>query len=114
LTPATILSPRWGEAFIPLPSPRWGRGEVRGDTAVTFMASFSEIPEEIMDAKFVVTETTTHEDILAAGRPDPLYCKPGLAQHACFLADVIDAELGGETSCGGAGFGYVPEVLEIE
>ncbi len=66
-----------------------------------------------MDSRFVVTETTTPEDIVAAGRPDPLYCKPGLVQHARFLADLIDAELGGETSCGGAGIGYVPEVLEV-
>ena len=67
-----------------------------------------------MDPRFVVTETTTPDDIAAAGRPDPLYCKPGQVQYARFLADLIDAEVGGETSCGGAGIGYVPEVLEVE
>ncbi len=67
-----------------------------------------------MTSNFVVTESTTTDDIAAAGRPDPLYCKPGLAQHARFLADVIDGELGGETSCGGAGVGYVPEIVELQ
>lgn len=67
-----------------------------------------------MDSRFVVTETTTSEDIVAAGRPDPLYCKPGLARHARDLADLVDAEMGGQTSCGGAGMGYVPAVLELE
>ncbi len=69
---------------------------------------------EIMNRKFVVTETTTSADVAAAGRPDPLYCRPGLVQHARYLADLIDAEIGGETSCGGAGIGYVPDVLELE
>jgi hypothetical protein len=45
--------------------------------------------------------------------PDPLYCKRGLVDHARLLADRIDAERGGETSCGGAGMGYVPDVAEI-
>lgn len=63
--------------------------------------------------KFVVMETTTAADIATAGRPDPLYCRPGLVEHARFLADQIDAELGGDTSCGGAGDGYVPDVLEL-
>jgi hypothetical protein len=67
-----------------------------------------------MTPRFVVTETTIMADILAAGRPDPLYCKRGLAQHATYLADLIDAELGGETSCGGAGIGYVPDVIELQ
>jgi hypothetical protein len=67
-----------------------------------------------MSSRFVVTESTTSEDIAVAGRPDPLYCKPGLLQHARVLADQIDAELGGETSCGGAGIGYVPEIVEVE
>ncbi len=66
-----------------------------------------------MISKFIVTENTTSDDIAAAGRPDPLYCKPGLVEHARFLADVIDAELSGETSCGGAGIGYVPEIVEV-
>ncbi len=63
---------------------------------------------------FVVTEDTTAEDVAAAGRPDPLYCKPGLAERARLLADSIDAELDGETSCGGAGIGYVPQIVELE
>jgi hypothetical protein len=68
----------------------------------------------MMNHTFVVTETTTAVDIAAAGRPDPLYCRLGLVQHARYLADLIDAEVGGETSCGGAGFGYVPDILELE
>ena len=64
--------------------------------------------------RFVVVETTTAADIASAGRPDPLYCRPGLVEHARCLADQIDAELGGETSCGGAGAGYVPDILELE
>ncbi len=67
-----------------------------------------------MSPRFVVTETTTVDEIAAAGRPDPLYCKPGLAERASSLADLIDAELGAETSCGGAGLGYVPTIVEIE
>jgi hypothetical protein len=67
-----------------------------------------------MSSRFVVTESTTVEDIGAAGRPDPLYCKPGLSDHTRVLADQIDAELGGETSCGGAGLGYVPDIVEVE
>lgn len=67
-----------------------------------------------MDGTFVVTESTTTADIFAAGRPDPLYCKPGLVQHATYLADVIDAELGGETNCGGASIGYVPNIIELQ
>ncbi len=67
-----------------------------------------------MSFRFVVTENTTADDVAAAGRPDPLYCKPGLVQRARLLADLIDAELGGETSCGGAGIGYVPEIVELE
>lgn len=70
--------------------------------------------QETMSSRFVVTERTTVEDIVAAGRPDPLYCKRGLGDQARALADQIDAELGGETSCGGAGFGYVPDVVEVE
>jgi hypothetical protein len=67
-----------------------------------------------MSPRFVVTESTTSDDIAAAGRPDPLYCKPGLLERARILADQIDAELDGETSCGGAGIGYVPEIVEVE
>jgi hypothetical protein len=67
-----------------------------------------------MNRPFIVTQTTTAADIAAAGRPDPLYCSPGLVEHARTLADEIDAEMGGETSCGGAGFGYVPDILELE
>jgi|GEM_PF-4923267 len=67
-----------------------------------------------MNAQFVVTETTTPEDVAAAGLPDPLYCKPGLVQHARFLADVIDSEQGGDLSCGGAGLGYVPDIVEVK
>jgi len=67
-----------------------------------------------MSSRFVVTESTTVDDIAAAGRPDPLYCKPGLGDQARVLADEIDAALGGETSCGGAGFGYVPDIVEVE
>ena len=67
-----------------------------------------------MSFRFVVTENTTADDVAAAGRPDPLYCKPGLVQRARFLADVLDADLGAETSCGGAGIGYVPEIVELE
>jgi hypothetical protein len=67
-----------------------------------------------MNSRFVVTETTTPEDVAAAGRPDPLYCKPGLAQHARQLADIIDSELGGDLSCGGTSLGYVPDILETE
>jgi hypothetical protein len=63
---------------------------------------------------FMVTERTTMEDIVAAGRPDPLYCRRGLADQARALADQIDAALGGDTSCGGAGFGYVPDVVEVD
>ena len=70
--------------------------------------------QETLSSRFVVTERTTVEDIVAAGRPDPLYCKRGLGEQARVLADQIDAELGGETSCGGAGFGYVPDVVEVE
>jgi hypothetical protein len=62
----------------------------------------------------VVTEDTTVEDINAAGRPDPLYCKPGMVERAQLLADSIDAELGGEMSCGGSGIGYVPRIIEVE
>lgn len=69
---------------------------------------------QTMNQRFVVTETTTAADIATAGRPDPLYCRPGLARHARYLADLIDAELGGETSCGGGGTGYVPDILELE
>jgi hypothetical protein len=65
-------------------------------------------------SNFIVTENTTAEDVAAAGRPDPLYCKPGLTEKARLLADSIDAELGGETSCGGAGIGYVPQIVELE
>jgi hypothetical protein len=68
----------------------------------------------MMSLRFVVTENTTADDIAVAGRPDPLYCKPGLATQARLLADLIDAELGGETSCGGTGIGYVPEIVELE
>ena len=67
-----------------------------------------------MTPRFVVTETTIAADIAAAGRPDPLYCERGLAQRARYLADLIDAEIGGETSCGGGGIGYVPDILELE
>ena len=67
----------------------------------------------MMNLRFVVTENTTAEDIAVAGRPDPLYCKPGLVAQARLLADSIDAELSGETSCGGAGIGYVPEIVEL-
>lgn len=67
-----------------------------------------------MNSRFVVTESTTADDIAAAGRPDPLYCKPGMGHQARALADLIDAELGGETSCGGAGLGYVPDIVEVE
>jgi hypothetical protein len=79
-------------------------------------APLSGRPErgEAVNCRFVVTETTTSDDIAGAGRPDPLYCKPGLVQHARFLADLIDAEVGGETSCAGAGIGYVPEILELD
>ena len=67
-----------------------------------------------MNPRFVVAESTTPDDIVAAGRPDPLYCRPGLLHHARYLADVIDAEIGGESSCGGAGIGYVPRIIELE
>lgn len=67
-----------------------------------------------MSSRFVVTESTTVEDVAAAGRPDPLYCKLGLSDQARLLADEIDAALGGETSCGGAGLGYVPDIVEVE
>jgi hypothetical protein len=67
-----------------------------------------------MKSRFVVTETTTTDDVAAAGLPDPLHCKRGLADRARLLADAIDAERGGETSCGGAGMGYVPEIVEID
>ena len=67
-----------------------------------------------MSSRFVVTESTTVDDVAAAGRPDPLYCKPGLGQQARVLADEIDAALGGDTSCGGAGLGYVPDIVEVE
>jgi hypothetical protein len=70
--------------------------------------------QETMSSRFVITESTTVEDIVAAGRPDPLYCRRGLAEKARALADQIDAALGGDTSCGGAGFGYVPDVVEVE
>lgn len=63
--------------------------------------------------RFVVSETTTAADISAAGLPDPLYCERGLAERARYLADLIDAEVGGETSCGGGGIGYVPDIREI-
>jgi hypothetical protein len=67
-----------------------------------------------MNSRFVVTESTTVDEIAAAGRPDPLYCKPGLSNQARVLADQIDADLGGDTSCGGAGLGYVPDIVEVE
>lgn len=67
-----------------------------------------------MSSRFVVTENTTVEDVAAAGRPDPLYCKTGLGNQARLLADEIDAALEGETSCGGAGLGYVPDIVEVE
>ena len=68
-----------------------------------------------MSSRFVVTETTTKDDVATAGLPDPLYCKRSLVDHARLLADLIDAEMGGQTSCGGgAGNGYVPDVVEIE
>ncbi len=66
-----------------------------------------------MHPAFVVTETTTTDDVATAGFPDPLYCKRGVADHARLLANRIDAEMGGETSCGSAGMGYVPDVVEI-
>lgn len=65
-----------------------------------------------MIPRFVVTGTTTTDDLLAAGLPDPLYCERGLDGRARLLADRIDAEMGGETS-GGGGTGYVPDVVEI-
>lgn len=68
-----------------------------------------------MNARFLVGDSTTVDDILGAGLPDPLYCRPGLAEHARQLADRIDADLGGTTSCGGSGGdGYVPDIVEIE
>ena len=68
-----------------------------------------------MNVRFVVAETNTRDDVLAAGLPDPLYCKRGSADHARRLADRIDAEMGGTTSCGGSGgAGYVPDIVEIE
>jgi hypothetical protein len=66
-----------------------------------------------MNPMFVVTEGTTTDDVAAAGFPDPLYCKRGLIDHARLLADRIDAERGGDTDCGGAGMGYVPDVAEV-
>ena len=70
--------------------------------------------EEIMNVRFVVGNTTSMDDVLAAGLPDPLFCERGSADHARRLADRIDAERGGETSCGGGGTGYVPDIVEIE
>jgi len=62
---------------------------------------------------FVVDGTTTADDVAAAGLPDPLYCRPGFADRARELADRIDAEMGGATSCGGSGgVGYVPDIVE--
>ena len=55
------------------------------------------------------------DDVLASGLPDPLYCKRGLTDHARHLADLIDAEMGGTTNCGGSGgAGTVPDIVEIE
>jgi hypothetical protein len=48
-------------------------------------------------------ETTTMDDVLAAGLPDPLYCKRGSADHARLLADLLDDDMGGTRSCGGSG-----------
>jgi hypothetical protein len=68
-----------------------------------------------MNSGFVVRETTDQEDVAAAGLPDPLYCKRGLADRARLLADLIDAEMVGRTSCGGgSGMGYVPDIIEID
>ncbi|MGA7105934.1 MAG: hypothetical protein WBX49_11365 [Candidatus Deferrimicrobiaceae bacterium] len=68
-----------------------------------------------MNVRFVVAETTTMDDVLAAGLPDPLYCERGSADHARRLADRIDAERGGATSCGGSeGSGCVPDIVENE
>lgn len=44
-----------------------------------------------MIPRFVVTGTTTTDDLLAAGLPDPLYCERGLDGRARLLADRIDA-----------------------
>jgi hypothetical protein len=96
-------------------SPRKDRGRRKialffgyGDTVASPVAE-----EEIMNPMFVVTEGTTTDDVAAAGFPDPLYCKRGLIDHARLLADRIDAERGGDTDCGGAGMGYVPDVAEV-
>ena len=101
---AVVEETEAGERYLYVPvraiKPQEGGGEVR--------------LQETMSSRFVVTERTTLEDIVAAGRPDPLYCRRGLGDKARALADLIDAELGGETSCGGAGFGYVPDVVEVE
>jgi len=62
----------------------------------------------------VVTEDTTVEDIYAAGRPDPLFCKAGMLGKARLLAGLVDAELSEEMPCGDTGIGYVPRIIEVE
>lgn len=65
-----------------------------------------------MREAFLVDGTTTAADTPAAGLPDPLRCKRGFADYGRQLADRVDAEVGGATSYGGAG--YVPGHVESE
>ena len=77
----------------------------RGEEAIGGATATATRKEEIVNVRFVVVKTTTMDDVLASGLPDP-------ARH---LADLIDAEMGGTTSCGGSGgVGYVPDIVEVE
>jgi len=64
-----------------------------------------------VNVRFVVVETTTMDDVLAVGLPDPLYCKRGSADPARLLADPPGDGMGGTAGCGGSGgMGYVPDM----